>query len=96
MSHYECSECGEFMGFCGCASKRVIERQPQSEPVLSEPERWRKGFEAKYFIPSHIKFDLDDCVYKTKYEGELFDKLAIQTNNMYSIWVDACRFASGK
>jgi hypothetical protein len=34
MSHYECSECGVFMGFCGCASKRVIERPPQSEPAL--------------------------------------------------------------
>lgn len=36
MGHYECSECGVFMGFCGCASKRAIERPPQSDPVLSD------------------------------------------------------------
>ena len=51
-----------------------------------------EGFENKYFIPSHIKFNFDSCLYETKYEGETFEKLATQTNNMFSIWKDACLY----
>ncbi|EGQ9744548.1 hypothetical protein FWP33_18775 [Vibrio parahaemolyticus] len=54
----------------------------------------KQGFEKKYFIPSHIKFNYDTGLYQTKYDGELFEKLAVQTNNMFSIWRDACIYAS--
>ncbi|HCH5023323.1 TPA: hypothetical protein NKX82_003934 [Vibrio parahaemolyticus] len=57
-------------------------------------EAIKQGFEKKYFIPSHIKFNYDSCKYETKYDGELFEKLAVQTNNMFSIWRDACMYTS--
>lgn len=59
-------------------------------------ETIRKGFEMKYFIPSHIKFNHSTCFYETRCEGELFRKLEVQTNNMFSIWKDACLFASSE
>lgn len=52
----------------------------------------RAGFEAKYFIPSHIKYNPDECTYKSRYDGEMFERLAVQTNNMFSIWREACLF----
>lgn len=54
----------------------------------------RQGFEKKYFIPSHVKFNYESCQYETKHNGELFEKLAVQTNNMFSIWRDACIYAN--
>lgn len=54
----------------------------------------KQGFEKKYFIPSHIKFNYATCLYHTKYDGKLFQELAIQTNNMFSIWRDACIYAN--
>lgn len=56
----------------------------------------KTGFEQKYFKPSHIKFDYESATYQSKCkatDGDPFDKLAIQTNNMFSIWKSACNFA---
>ncbi len=54
----------------------------------------KQGFEKKYFIPSHIKFNYDSCLYETRCDGEIFEKLAVKTNNMFSIWRDACMYAT--